>query len=251
MTGWSPSGWKEYGQRFAETFDRYWDADVRLIVCGEEPLDLPNTSHRVWEFHPLSNIRGLEQFIAQHGQSKVARGRKRDPLHLWKERAIKVGYNFRYDAVKFCRQAFIPEYVMGLCRAGDFLCWLDGDVITHARVDRADITDLMPDGKQIAYLGRGAKHPEIGFQLYRVGTAAAVMVQEFRRIYSSGEIFDLKEWHSAYAWAEALKRTGAGLAADLTPGGSGHVWHQSPLRTFTDHLKGDRKKAGRSPERRL
>lgn len=250
MTGWSPSGWKEYGQRFAETFDRFWDADVRLVVCGEDPRELPNSSHRAWEFHPLTNIPGLVEFIEGH-QHLNFHGRLKLPQHHWKERARAIGYNWRYDAVKFCRQAFIPEYVASMCRAGDHLAWLDGDVVTHARVSASDITDLLPADKSIAYLGRGAKHPEIGFQLYRVGTASRVMLAEFRRLYSSGEIFDLREWHSAYAWAEALKRTGGGLAEDLTPGGSGHVWHQSPLRGFTDHLKGDRKKSGRSPERRL
>lgn len=250
-TGWSKLGWLEYGQRFAETFDKFWDPEVRLLVYGEEPRALPNGSGRQINFFPLSRIPALQAFIYEHGRAKPAIGRQQLPGHVWKERAVTAGYNWRYDAVKFSRQAFIPLDALLQCHEGDHLCWLDGDVVTTKPVRARDVVTLLPAFKDVAFLGRGLKHPEIGFQLYRVGGFALAMLKEFRRLYQSGDVFHLKEWHSAYAWAEALHRTvPTARQHDLTPGGSGHVWHQSPLALWSDHLKGERKAKGRSPEAR-
>jgi hypothetical protein len=174
------------------------------------------------------------------------------PNHNWKERAVAIGYNWRYDASKFSRQGFIPHHVARRhLDSAKFLCWLDGDVVTHAPIASANvITDLMPADKSIAYLGREPKHPDIAFQLYRLGDPLTMQfLREFTGFYATDEVFNLKEWHSAFVWRFALTPY-LRLAHNLTPGGSGHVWHQSPLRLWGDHLKGERKKHGRSIERR-
>lgn len=248
-TGWSPRGWTEYGERFAETFDKFWDPDVRLIVYGEEPRPLPGKSGRQWEFRPLPP--GCQAFLDRHPEP-VYHGRERFPDHPWKERAIANAYNWRFDVCKFSRQGFIPLDALRSCQPGDHLVWLDGDVVTHRQVDARNITGLLRPDKSIAYFGRWPKHPEIGFQLYRVEPPAIAFLMMFEQLYVRDTVLLLKEWHSAYAWAEAMRMVDPDHrhAQDLTPGGSGHVWHQSPLRQWTDHLKGDRKKSGRSPERR-
>lgn len=251
-TGWSAKGWSEYGQRFAQTFDQFWHQRVRLIVYGEEPRQLPGMDGtRDVQFLPLKSIAGFQSFYDEYSPLPAFNGRKKLNEHHWKERAVAAGYNWRYDAVKFSRQGFIPLAAFLQCQPGDYLAWLDGDVVTHAPVLPEYITSLLPADKHIAYLGRGPKHPEIGFQLYRVGPVALAFLREFERIYRSDEVFSLKEWHSAYVWAHALESVGRHYAHDLTPGGSGHVWHESPLRRWTDHLKGERKHKGRSPERKL
>lgn len=255
ITGWSPSGYLEYGQRFAETFDRFWPKDVQLVVYGEEPVPLPRG-----EFRRLDVIPGCMEFLQRH-DNPIARGRapREDLRAKWKPKWLQLGYSFRFDAWKFCRQGFIPYHAAGelglkysvpLGQQRPLLCWLDGDVVTHAKVPAGVIEGLLPPGKAVAYLGRGAKHSEIGFQLYDV-IKAWPMLEMFSKIYSTDSIFRYKEWHSAYAFDEAreamLPRE---LWHDLTPGGEGHVWHQSPLCAFTDHLKGDRKAKGRSHERK-
>lgn len=251
-TGWSPAGWIEYGRRFAETFAEFWPADVDLVVYGEQRVELPRG-----EFRELREIEGCVEFLQRH-DNPVARGRTpRDDLrHRWKPRELDAGYSYRFDAWKFCRQGFIP--FDALCRLDlvndpQLLAWFDADVYTHARIPSGFIEGLLPAGAELAYLGRGEKHSEIGFQLYRVDANDAAdragrMIDLFRDLYATDEVFSLPEWHSAYVFDTARKRSGV-IAHDLTPGGRGHVWHQSPLRMYTDHLKGDRKAAGRSRER--
>lgn len=240
-TGWSPSGWHEYGEDFVRTFRQYAAPDVKLVAYVEESQQLERV-----EVRQVRAIPGCGEFLERHEADAAARGRA--PAPSWKERDQRAGYNWRFDAVKFCRQAFIPDDAAARCET-DHLAWFDGDVRFLAPFDAATVTKLLPVGCAVAYLGRGAKHSEIGFQLYRVPDAAPLL-RAFRFLYSTDQVFQLKEWHSAFAWDHA-RRLAAGLVGhDLTPGGHGHVWHQSPLRFFSDHLKGDRKAKGRSPEAR-
>lgn len=255
VTGWSPAGYLEYGRRFCDTWARYWPRDVRLVVYVEEPCELPPGAR----YELLQDVPGVMEFMHRWGGNLEARGRAVSPR--WKASAIAAGYNWRFDAVKFFRQAFIPAHAARTLADDErgVLCWLDGDVVTHARVPDGWLPSLLPPSKAIAFLGRGDKHSEIGFQLYRTGMGdgphlaafALSLLVRWQYLYESGEFYREREWHSAYIWDIARRWAVAReYQHDLTPGGRGHVWHDSPLAAYTDHLKGDRKKHGRSPERR-
>lgn len=232
-TGWSPSGYKTYGKRFAETFARFWPEDVQLVVYGEEPCELPRG-----EFRLLSSIGGAAEFRARWKDDPVANGRKPAPGREWKSKRLQEGYNFRFDAWKFSPQGFIP-FDTARRIMGGYLCWLDGDVYTHKKVPSGFIESLLPADKHVAYLGRGDKHSEIGFQLYRIPEALQ-MVTTFKDFYASDRLFSLKEWHSAYVFDHARKVCGI-AGHDLTPGGYGNVFDTSILGRYLMHLKGKRK----------
>lgn len=249
-TGWSPTGWEEYGRRFAMTFDAHWPEEVRLLVMGEEPRELCPFTDREYEFRALAEIPELIAFRASH-DTPAMHGREKLPAHLWKERAIARGYNWRFDVMKFSKQVFIPMQALQWSKPGDLVCWLDGDVITHSKVPIGAIEALLPADKDIAFLGREPKHPEIGFQLYRAGSVAYAFLRAWQDAYLTDRFVHLQEWHSAYVWRQALRWSGTERhAVNLTPNGRGHVWHQSPLAQWTDHLKGDRKTMKQSPEAR-
>jgi hypothetical protein len=238
-TGWAPSGWKEYGQRFVETFHRHWPASVQLLVYGEEPVSLPRG-----RMLPLSSILGAAEFRARHRDSKAANGC--DPKPHWRPNWRAAGYNFRWDAWKFSPQGFIPWDAAQVCDT-DYLCWLDGDVVTTKDVPEGFIESLLPRGNAVAFLGRRGTHSEIGFQLYEKFSAFP-MLEKFKDYYASDRVFTLPEWHSAYVFDQARKDTGV-PCHNLTPNGEGHVWFQSPLAEYLDHCKGKRKALGYSPER--
>jgi len=264
-TGWNLEGWHQYGRQFLESFTAKWPLGARLFICGERSaLDLTTrhatemfgrgTLRHEVTFVPLDSIAGCAEFLERHDSNASAHGRERLEGQNWKERAVAAGYNWRYDAVKFSRQGFIPWHVAKqVLDSHEFLCWLDGDVVTHtAFASQEVITNLLPAGKSIAYLGREPKHPDIAFQLYRLSDERALhFLRNFSLAYEVDDVFRLKEWHSAFVWHNILSRQYFLEGAhNLTPGGSGHVWHQSALRAWGDHLKGERKKSGRSPERR-
>lgn len=245
MTGWNPDGYERYGKSFVRKFFANWPEQVQLLIYGEEKP--PNLSPNMHWF-PLSALDGCEEFIARHANKPECNGRA--PTPRWKAREIESGYSYKFDAVKFSRQGFIPEHALAHSST-EFLLWLDGDVMTTAAVDPRVICSMLPERRFVSYLGREPKHPDIAFQLYRRGTWCEDFLGAFADAYRSDSVFELKEWHSAFVWRKTLDHTGlASVAHNLTPGGRGHVWFQSPLKQWMDHLKGDRKDAGKSHERR-
>ncbi len=245
-TGWTPEGWISYGRKFWESFARFWPRSVDLLVYGEDGRT-PSGGGPNMRMLPLTEIPDLVAFRERWKGDARANGR--EVLPTWKPARRTAGYNFKFDAWKFAPQGFIPWEAFSVSRS-EFLIWLDGDVITHAPVTESMITSLLPEDKDIGFLGRGDKHPDIAFQIYRRGPIAEAFIEDFAAMYDSDDLFDLKEWHSAYVWKYCLDRRWAKWGHDITPGGEGHVWHESPLAQWGDHLKGKRKDAGRSPERR-
>jgi len=244
VTGWSPSGYIEYGKKFFEAFDKHWPEDVPLLAYVEEVVPELTSKRRPVRQILISEIPGCKDFLDRHSTSNRAHGRL--PLETWKEKERIAGYSYRFDAYKFCKQAFIPLHAASLTTTG-LMCWLDADVVTFSGVPARGIEELLPPGKDLAYLGRGEKHSEIGFQLYRLPGALG-MLGKFASLYDTDEVFQLPEWHSAFVFDHARKTTGV-AAHDLTPRGVGHVWFQSPLGNWMDHLKGKRKTLGISMER--
>lgn len=232
ITGWSPKGWNEYGKNFIASFIKYWPKGTKLVVYTEDNQLIEGA-----EVRNVLEVPGCYDFIKRWGGDRAAIGRA--PSASWKRACVMKGYNFRFDAVKFCRQGFIPYDAALKLDGGDLLCWLDGDVVTTAPVPEGFIESLLPPNKAVAYLGRGDKFSEIGFQLYRVPQAIE-MLREFSDTYSSNEVFKLREWHSAYIFDRARSITETS-GHDLTPGGRGHVWKTSVLDRYMTHLKGERK----------
>lgn len=236
ITGWSPSGWNLYGKIFLQTFCRHWHPDTKLVVYVEEFHEIPSRGPNQIVQRLIWDIPGARETL-QSFNNPLHKGLV--PTKLWKERAIQAGYNWRWDAWKFCRQGLIPLHAAE--QAGDgLLCWLDGDVVTTNTVQPGFIEKLLPPGYDMAYLGREPKHSEIGFQLYRIPEALPVL-RKFSELYTSGAITAEKEWHSAFAFDLARKRSPEIRGYNMTPGGSGHVWTTTVLQRCLTHNKGDLK----------
>jgi hypothetical protein len=241
-SGFSPRGYAEYGKRFLETFHNYWPKEIDLVVYGEKPVDMPRG-----EFRSLWDCHGAPEFLARHRNDAEKNGRK--PRHGWREREIKGGYCYKFDACKFFRQLFIPEGAAKGMDSGDILVWLDGDVITFADVP-SDAIPKMMHGHDLAFLGRQGAHSEIGFWAVRITPEIKGFLSALAEIWRIDAVFDLPEWHSAYVF-DHVRKCGKFSQIDLTPGGRAHVWFQSPLGKFSDHCKGEhRKRLGFSPERK-
>lgn len=249
-TGWSPKGFLEYGQRF-EAGAHFWPdgVDFRAYVETLEPGEFRDATGQGVRSVSLWTADGAREFLARHAGNLAAQGREFRPGMNWKERDRRTGYSFRYDAVKFSRQCFIPEAAAAELADGDILVWLDGDVITHSPVPTGWIESLLGDA-DVAYLGRERKHSEIGFYAIRLGPATRSFLYELADLFRTDLIFGLDEWHSAFAWDWCRRDACNVRFRNLTPGGHDHVWHQSPLASYTDHLKGARKGLAHSPEAR-
>lgn len=246
-TGFSPIGRVEYGERFLRTFSQFWPADVGLKVFVEHSDAKLEASMRDGTFVSLWSCPGVEDFIKRHINRPEAVGRQPGPK--WKSGDVRRGYSFRFDAVKFCRQLFIPETAAAGLADGDILVWLDADVVTYRQIPNGFVEGMLGDA-DCCYLGRGRKHSEIGFWAVRLNPLTRGFLGLLAATYRSDIVFSLGEWHSAFVW-DACRTASADKGVrflDLTPGGQDHVWMQSPLVHYTDHVKGDRKRQGFSHE---
>lgn len=240
-SGFSPRGFDEYGKAFLSGFHRFWPAGVDLQVYTEIPVDVPRGSCL-----SLWSCDGVAEFIARHRDNPERCGSRQNGL--WKPRYHGKPYCYRFDAVKFCRQMFIPEQSMAGLADGDTFIWIDADVLSFAPVPSRFLELLVKD-HDIAFLGRAGTHSEIGFWAVRIGPQTRRFVTALAAIYRSDAVFELPEWHSAFVFDHCRSRH-AMTERDLTPGGRGHVWTTSPLAAWTDHVKGARKTLGYSPERK-
>ena len=242
-TGFHPAGYKEYGERFIETFVAHWPWKVKLLCYTEQPIAMTRgVCQSLWRCD------GTADFIKRHAKNKEVQGRV--PRPCWTPRDRVRGYSYRTDAYKFFKQLLIPEDAA--CRLGDgeVLCWLDGDVVTLKAVPEGFVEGLIGDF-DLVYLGRKRRHSEIGFWAVRLNKTTRAFLHQIAQTYRSDAFMALEEWHSAWIWDHCRREAEAnGLRArDLTPGKEGHVWCESPLAEWTDHLKGARKRLGASPER--
>jgi hypothetical protein len=244
VTGWHPEGYTEYGRNFLETFDRHWPKDIQLQYYVESDIIEAPRGYCI----TLWACGGLNEFLKRHKDDPVKNGRA--PNKAWRPKEYRSGYSFRFDAVKFCKQCFIPRQAAVMVRDGDILVWLDADVLTHADVPPGLIEDMLGPN-DLCYFGRAPYHSDIGFWAIRMSPATRSFLNALAETYQNDTVFGLPEWHSAYVfdWVRERFQATGGKVKNVTPGGRGHVWFQSPLGKYSDHLKGKRKAMGRSPER--
>jgi hypothetical protein len=120
---------------------------------------------------------------------------------------------------------------------------------------------MIPADSELCYLGRKGKYSECG--LYSINLRSPnvlAFLKEFQRMYDEAErgIFQLDEWHDSFVFDAARKKfpqmkqlDWAANLHDLRPqpgmsNGEGHPLINSEWGAWLDHLKGGRKKLGRS-----
>ncbi len=235
-SGFSPAGYKEYGYKFVTSFHKFWSSDINLVVYCEKEVPVPRGECRsFWD------CEGSREFHNRHNDDPRRRGT--EPIVGWRAKDKNEGYSWRFDAAKFYKQCLIPYDISKDLPNDDIVVWLDADVVTFAKVTVEFIQGIM-GGHDLAFLGRGSYHSEIGFYAFRICKLSRSMVRELAETYTNDQFLQLREHHSAFVFDHVRKRAqNQGLQArDLTPGGGGHVWLTSPLAKSMDHLKGKRRK---------
>jgi len=221
------TAWDRYGKQFVKSFNRHWPADVELYIITDKPLP----TDRAVQIQ-LDQVPGYQGFMGQYGESRTAMGydaphQKADPeKRFWKN-----------DAVKWAPQGLAPRAALDGMASGDLLCWLDADVMTTAKPPLHWINALLA-GADVACLQRERQHSEIGFWAARIGAGTVTAIKRFAEIYESGDVFELKEWHSGFVFDVAMAAQPDITIRNLSPRGRGHVWPTTPLAQYTVHKKG-------------
>lgn len=232
VTTTNAQGWEETGRRMAESFVAHWPCDLTVYAEAFD-VDVPGVRQRhlpAW----------MEEFKAEHSVH---------PLRVGK---VGPRYTYIYDAVKFAHK------VAALTDFGDeltdgVLIWLDADTYTHSEVTEEWLTGLFPEPAYIAWLDRLNSHPECGFVMFRCSHPYhRNFMQSFRNLYTSGELFKLRETHDSFAlqWLVGTKQASGKIPAPASLSGAArrtsHPAINGPLGACIDHMKGPRKQNGRS-----
>lgn len=246
VTSCSAQGWLEYGRRFVETFVAHWAADVPLFVVSEDALP---QFKRAYHIH-IACSEAAAAFLKRHDTLR-ARGRVRERGDAgWTPNKIQAGYNFRYDAFRFCKKVFAIDLIARRLGEG-LLFWIDMDVVTFADVPTALLHRLLPADKALACLDRGPYHSECGFVGYNLDHPLGLpFIREFAALYASDQVFGLQEWHDSWVFDWLRKKTNVPTFA-IPHHSRRHPFPNSELGRYMDHLKGERKRNGVTPLREL
>lgn len=243
ITTFHKPGLEQYAQTMIDTFEQYWPDSVDLYCYAEDctPRTTKSNVH-ILDLHNESP--DLVQFKEKYRNVPWANGMEMKETGLpFKDN------NFKWDAVRFSNKVFtVIDAVRNI--PADWVIWLDADSKTHSPVTEEFLQRVCPENHFVSYLGRRAKyHSECGWVAYNVRHRdAAQFVTDWRNLYMSGQLFDLKEYHDSYVFDHIRKQYQErgtpfyNLSPDLPGKGPGHPFIASELGRVMDHMKGARRK---------
>lgn len=214
VTSFSLPGYREYGERFLETYRKHWKDPI--TVYSEDDLPIP---------HKKLDSPDHLKFLAESPP---------DPE------------NYRLQARKFSYKTFA---ILDAAQQRGKMLWLDADVVTHRDIPKGFVESLLPKGMYTAYLGRENMHSECGFVIYDCNHPIHDrFMREWRDLYSGG-LFKLPEWHDSFVFDYLRKKLQVpGVSLSGSFGNTFHPFINSQLGKYMDHLKGNRKGMKRSPD---
>lgn len=249
VTSFSAAGWAEYGARFVEAFDEYWPPSVDLHLVSEDELERVYSKHgaarRIIRWDLALSARAQE-FLTRYADTPWVKGVAPAPAtaNASKWRA-KAGYCFRHDAYKFSKKVFAIDLIIHAIEPKR-LIWLDADTVTFAPVPEELVESVVPEQFAISHLRRQKYHSECGFVGYNLAHPVTLpFIKRFAELYTSDKVFELDEWHDSWVFDWLLKEMQVPTYA-LPCTATNHPFINSELGMYMDHMKGSRKKLGRS-----
>jgi len=248
VTTFSADGYNTYGRRMIDTFLQTWPQEVELQVYAE--------ACAVTQSAPNLHVVDLEQASVELGTFKqqwrnVPRANgdiSADPVRSRRRDAAKP---FKWDAVRFAHKVYSIFHCAKNTTA-DVLIWMDADTICHSPISMQDIQKLIPVDKDLCFLGRKGKFSECGLYAMNLRSVAVQdFLKRFQWMYDDAEngIFQQDEWHDSFIFDIVRRHTVLNeldWSSHLITG-EGHPLINSDWGAYLDHLKGSRKKTGRSP----
>jgi hypothetical protein len=257
VTTFHEAGLKEYGQRMINTFCENWPKEVTLHIYPESC----NPAIRDHSHVTLKRLEEIPELIAFKNRwrdvPKANGDVSADPI---RSRRKDSGKGFKWHAVRFAHKV----YAIFDCAKetdADVLVWMDADTICHSPITMQDLYRMIPADSELCYLGRKGKYSECGLYAMNLRSPnVQAFLKEFQRVYDDAEngIFQLDEWHDSFVFdavrikfPQMRQLDWAAHLHDLRPSsgsssGEGHPLINSEWGAWLDHLKGGRKKLGRS-----
>lgn len=248
--------YEEYGKRFIEEFLINADQNIDLVIYFEKdvPADLKDLNKKNFSIRALNHPKH-KNFIKFYNNLFEAHGVK---IKLINEengkKKVDLTSDYRFNAIKFSHKPFaIYQSILDLGDKYDYIVWVDADLRCKKRFNSDDIRKFLPfENECLSILQRKNDHSECGFLGFNVRNSLTIkFINRVIEIYSSGEIFSLKEWHDSFIFDYVIaefKKENIKIKNISSKGyETDHPFIYSGLENFFDHLKGpERKKKGSS-----
>jgi hypothetical protein len=247
VTTFHEDGLNRYGQRMINTFIQNWPEEITLHIYPEKCNPAIQNHSRV-TLTDLDSVQELTNFKNKWKNVPKANGDvSADPI---RSKRRDSGKGFKWDAIRFAHKVY-SIFDCARNTDADILIWMDADTICHSPINIKDIVRLMPEDKDLCFLGRRGKFSECG--LYSINLrspAAQTFLKKFQNMYDSAEsgIFTLDEWHDSFVFdavRKQIKLNELDWSSHLIKG-EGHPLINSEWGAWLDHLKGGRKELGKS-----
>lgn len=257
VTTFHKEGYEKYGKRMIETFLKNWPQNVVLVVYAENCQVTESAPNLI-----VRDLHGASQELVAFKQRwknvpKANGDVSSDPI---RSRRKDSGKGFKWHAIRFAHKVYAIFHAAKTSNS-DILMWMDADTICHSPITLENLQKMIPQDKDLCYLGRKGKYSECGlYSMNLKSLTTQEFLKEFQRFYDFAEegIFTLEEWHDSFVFDAVRKRIPnlrqldwAEKLHDLRPrpgmsSGEGHPLINSEWGAWLDHLKGDRKTLGRS-----
>lgn len=237
VTTFNSTEWPRYARRMVETVAGMLPKEVMLAVVfeGERPHPMPEG---VMQIGITEVVPDLPELLARDKAMPQRRG------------LIQGRYDYRFDAVRFCRKPLVCFGMRKRLPPHVPMVWLDADCVAHGRLDMTFWRRALPETCDISYLGRYTLYSECGFLGFNPTPLAHEVLHRWAYLYRGAGVFGLREWHDSWVFDQVRKTTHEKLVAHDLGYGSGargtHIFINSLLGERLDHLKGPRKERGRS-----
>ena len=257
VTTFHEEGLKKYAQRMIDTFCTNWPEEITLHIYPEK-CNPAIRNHNHVTLTDLDSVKELMAFKEQWKDVPKANGDvSADPVRSKRKDS---GKGFKWHAVRFAHKVY-AIFDCARTTDADILIWMDADTICHSPITMKSLYRMIPADSELCYLGRKGKYSECG--LYSMNLRSPnvqAFLKEFQRFYDHAEqgIFQLAEWHDSFVFdavrvkfPQMRQLDWAAHLHDLRPApgmssGEGHPLINSQWGAWLDHLKGSRKKLGRS-----
>jgi hypothetical protein len=230
VTTFTEKGYEVHAEKFLDSWAK-WGIPIH---CYEEPLLNIRAEPYIYEYDLEQESPELVAFKEDYGQYN---GRRLNT------------YNYVFDAVKWSHRIFALAAQARKSEA-DILINIDSDIVVFDTPPETFVEDLLGDA-DIAYMPRKQMYSECSFVAYRLNPMVKDFIADHERMYIGGLIFDIRNgWTDCHAFdvlIETYKRHGL-KTKNINEGipDSIHPFVNGPLGSYMDHLKGGRKREGKS-----
>lgn len=236
VTSMSASYYRKIGSKMLDSFIKNWPEGIPLKIYTEEMKGLILPHHPKYTIHRLNIVEPeLKSFVERHKNRPDQQNAKE--LH---QGAVRFSYK-TFSIINAC-----------LDTSADYIIWLDADTFTHSKVTRDFLQSIVDKEKYLTYLGRENNYSECGFVIYNVRHPAnESFMNKWKSLYTQDTLFNLAQWHDSFVFdcmRKEYEDKNLIENINLSPWGKDydHVFINSVLGEYIDHMKGDRKEEGQS-----